>query len=108
MTKEEICENCGKEVFQKDWHWNSLENRWRCKKFKPSQGMTQEVPQNHSPQKTKYSEKDNSFYHTEDKGPEGVSKNSSSGSDDEIEILNKKINKCVNDYVWEKYKIWLP
>ena len=49
----ETCANCGHE---KDAHMTVSKScdYCECKKFIPSQGMTQEVPQNHSPQNSGY------------------------------------------------------
>ena len=47
MTSE-ICANCG---YPERCHpLTDGESGYKCEKFIPSQGMTQEVPQNHSPQ----------------------------------------------------------
>ena len=82
--KQETCAKCG--------HGSKFEVKHccvcKCKKFKPSQGMTQEVPQNHSPQ-TNTRKVIVSGDKTEDKEPEEIKT--------ETQVVNDRINSSGSD-----------
>ena len=114
MTKEEICENCGHtEPHNLKWGYCSQyvldpidegqKNYCFCNKFKPSQGMTQEVPQNHSPNESTHEDTESEVTHGN-----SVKSVVNSGSDDES-LSDKKTSFNVNNenYI-PKYRWFYP
>ena len=106
MTKE-ICEKCGK----REWWHNPSNIHNSCKKFKP---LTQELPQNHSPQskdsihRLTQGHLHGAFKQTEEKEPGEISADTS-GSDNQSRFQNHinviKEAKRIKDGSDDKLKV---